>query len=69
MLRISRSPTALCDGAARRTVLQCGAGTGLLGLTVPKLLAAEATGSKPTAKSVIFLFLFLAVQATRSTPT
>lgn len=57
MLRISRSPTTLCDGASRRTVLQC-AGAGLLGLTVPKLLAAEASGPKPTAKSVIFLFLF-----------
>ncbi|WP_425614653.1 DUF1501 domain-containing protein [Anatilimnocola sp. NA78] len=48
-----------CDGLARRTALQA-AGAGLLGLTLPKLLAAEGltTGSKPRAKSVIFLFLF-----------
>jgi len=36
------------------------AGAGLLGLSLPKLLAAEANGvtGSPRAKSVIFLFLF-----------
>jgi hypothetical protein len=48
------------DSAAaytRRAVLRIG-GLGLCGLTVPKLLAAEAVKSaiKPRAKSVIFLF-------------
>ncbi len=46
----------------RRQILQAG-GAGLLGLTLPKLLAAEeARGSAPLsgarAKSVIFMFLF-----------
>jgi hypothetical protein len=43
----------------RRTALQA-AGAGLLGLSLPKLLAAEQAGAthKPRAKSVIFLFLF-----------
>lgn len=45
--------------SSRRQVLQAG-GAGLLGLSLPKLLAAESV-SRPTkgrAKSVIFLFLF-----------
>jgi hypothetical protein len=46
------------DGT-RRTLLQAG-GAGLLGLSLPRLLAAEAAGSgtPARAKSVIFLFLF-----------
>lgn len=55
---------ATCNRLSRRTVLEA-AGAGLLGLTLPKLLAAEqkaasASGSSPPprAKSVIFLFLF-----------
>lgn len=46
---------------SRRAVLRIG-GAGLLGLTMPKLMAAEANASgakaaiKPRAKSVIFLF-------------
>jgi hypothetical protein len=53
-----RSHTA-CDGVSRRNLLQAG-GAGLFGLTLPKLLQAEAAspGRKPRAKSVIFLFLF-----------
>ena len=41
----------------RRPFLQA-AGTGLFGLTLPKLLQAEELGSRPRAKSVIFVFLF-----------
>ena len=47
------------QGFSRRHLLQAG-GAGLLGLSVPKLLAAEATQPpvRARAKSVIFLFLF-----------
>lgn len=43
----------------RRAMLQVG-GSGLLGVSLEKVLAAEetVTGPKPRAKSVIFLFLF-----------
>lgn len=61
MLRIDGHPRAACDGTSRRAVLEA-AGAGLLGLTLPRLLAAEeaAVGRSKTAraKSVIFLFLF-----------
>lgn len=59
MLNIPGRPQRVCSGWTRRQILQAG-GAGLLGLSLPKLLAAEATGSvKPArAKSVIFLFLF-----------
>lgn len=58
MLTILGRKRAACDGMSRREILQA-AGAGLLGLSLPKVLAAEA--QKPTAaraKSVIFLFLF-----------
>src|SRR5919197_457196 len=44
---------------SRRRMLQVG-GLGLLGLTMPKLLAAEALkkGPKARARSVIFLYQF-----------
>jgi hypothetical protein len=47
------------SGMSRRELLQAG-GAGLLGLTLPKLLAAEqlAGSSRPKARSVIFLYLF-----------
>ena len=50
---------AACDQLARRQLLQAG-GAGLLGLTVPRLLAAEQAQPRQPgrAKSVIFLFLF-----------
>ncbi|MFQ5733664.1 MAG: DUF1501 domain-containing protein [Planctomycetaceae bacterium] len=59
MLTVLGNATPTCDGPTRRQLLQAG-GTGLLGLTLPKLLAAEAQQppTKPRAKSVIFLFLF-----------
>jgi hypothetical protein len=49
------------DALSRRTLLKVG-GLGLLGLTLPRLLQAEAQqkgrGPKPRAKSVIFLFQY-----------
>ncbi|MGE0607621.1 MAG: DUF1501 domain-containing protein [Pirellulales bacterium] len=56
MLTIQSGPSATL---ARRQLLQAG-GAGLLGLSLPKLLAAEElqTPLRPRAKSVIFLFLF-----------
>jgi hypothetical protein len=61
MLKIVGRSQRVCSGWTRRQVLEAG-GAGLLGLTLPKLLAAEATATAnakpPRAKSVIFLFLF-----------
>jgi hypothetical protein len=59
MLNIVGRPQRVCSGWTRRQILQAG-GAGLLGLSLPKVLAAEAIGSAaaPRAKSVIFLFLF-----------
>jgi len=59
MLNILGSPQRACDGWTRRQMLQAG-GAGLLGLSLPKLLAAEANqpASAARAKNVIFLFLF-----------
>ena len=60
MLSIYGQPRQTCDGYTRREVLAAG-GTGLLGLSLPKVMAAEEL-AKPfsggRAKSVIFLFLF-----------
>ena len=65
MLSISNRTSQTCHGAAsslkltRRTMIEaCGAG--LLGVSLPKVLAAEAVAPprSPRAKSVIFLFLF-----------
>ncbi len=59
MLSLDRwMPTA--RGFSRRTVLQAG-GAGLLGMSLPRVLQAEALQApftSPRAKSVIFLFLF-----------
>ncbi len=61
MLNIVGRPRKVCDGWTRREILQAG-GAGLLGLSLPKLLAAESqqpAGARAArAKSVIFLFLF-----------
>ena len=59
MLTIQGRPRKTCDGVARREVLRAG-GAGLLGLSLPQLLAAEsqASGGRSKAKSVIFLMLF-----------
>lgn len=59
MLTIQGKPQTTCDGWTRREILQA-AGAGLLGVNLPKVLAAEQQqpGRTGTAKSVIFLFLF-----------
>jgi hypothetical protein len=60
MLTVLGRGRPVCSGLSRRELLQAG-GAGLLGLSVPKLLAAEdARGNAKhgRAKSVIFLFLF-----------
>ena len=59
MLNVPGNPRRVCSGWTRRQVLQAG-GAGLLGLTLPKVLAAETIAGNvaPRAKSVIFLFLF-----------
>src|SRR5262245_12040654 len=58
MLTISGPGRRACDGVSRRRLLQ--AGTGLLGFSLPRALAAaELDAARPArAKSVIFLFLF-----------
>lgn len=59
MLRIQGKQKHVCDGVSRRDVI-CAGGTGLLGTSLTKLLAAEEQGAivRPRAKSVMFLFLF-----------
>jgi len=59
MLNILGRPRRVCSGWTRRQVLQAG-GMGLLGLSLPKVLAAESASAprSPKAKNVIFLFLF-----------
>ncbi|MFN0196758.1 MAG: DUF1501 domain-containing protein [Planctomycetaceae bacterium] len=60
MLSIQGSSQRVCSGMTRRATLQAG-GAGLLGLSVPQLLAAEHAESpfvNGRAKSVIFLYLF-----------
>ncbi len=62
MLNVLGKSQRVCSGWSRRQILQAG-GAGLLGLSLPKLLAAEAAGPtaprrRGKAKNVIFLFLF-----------
>lgn len=59
MLKILSGPRRACDGKQRRELLQAG-GAGLFGLTLPKVLAAEAARpvGSPRAKSILFAFLF-----------
>ena len=59
MLNILGRPQRACDGWTRRQILQAG-GAGLLGLSLPTLLAAEANqpADRARAKNVIFMFLF-----------
>lgn len=61
MLKIQGRPQQVCNGLTRRTLLEVG-GSGLFGLSLPKLLAAEAAGTssvrRARAKSVMFLYLF-----------
>jgi uncharacterized protein DUF1501 len=60
MLRIDGYPRAACDGVSRRKLLEAAA-AGLFGLSLSRLLAAEANAASslaPRAKSVIFINLF-----------
>lgn len=59
MLTIWGAPSRTCEGVSRRALLQAG-GAGLLGMSVPRLLAAEQNGTtlRPRAKSIIYLMLF-----------
>ena len=61
MLNILGRSQTVCNGLSRRHLMQIG-GAGLLGASLPKLLAAEQIRAKDAAparaKSVIFLFLF-----------
>jgi len=59
MLTVLGKLSRVCEGTTRRQLLQAG-GAGLLGLSVPKLLQAEAQlpFHNARAKSVIFLFCF-----------
>ena len=59
MLTIQGNARRLCDGLTRRELMQVG-GAGLLGMSLPKVLAAEAieTPSAARAKSVLFVFLY-----------
>ena len=59
MLTIQGTSQRVCNGLTRRDVIRA-AGTGLLGTSLPTLLAAEEAGAvvAPRAKSVMFVFLF-----------
>lgn len=67
MLKILGPHSRVCGGLSRRQFVEIG-GAGLLGLTLPKLLAAEENppeprspqprSTRPRARSVIFLYLF-----------
>ncbi|MBM3457636.1 MAG: DUF1501 domain-containing protein, partial [Armatimonadetes bacterium] len=59
MLAIYGRGNAACNGVTRRRMLEAG-GAGLLGLSLPRVLAAEEAIRAPRsrARSVIFLFLF-----------
>ena len=59
MLSILGSPRRDCAGWKRREILQAG-GAGLFGLSLPKVLEAEAAAAstQARAKSVMFLYLF-----------
>ncbi|QDU30131.1 hypothetical protein ETAA8_52500 [Anatilimnocola aggregata] len=59
---LGNSPPTACNRVTRRTALQA-AGSGLLGLSLANVMAAEQLAPstsklKPRAKSVIFMFLF-----------
>lgn len=60
MIRILGRPTRTCHGWSRRDLLRIG-GTGLLGLSLPRILAADPRQSHAgtsKAKSVLFVFLY-----------
>ena len=51
MLRMLSSPRRLCNGLTRRELLEVG-GTGLLGLSLPHLLQADAARAAEAATNV-----------------
>jgi hypothetical protein len=60
VIQIDGRPRTACDGIPRRRLLEA-AGAGLLGLSLPRLLAAEATAGPrraASARAVIFVNLF-----------
>ena len=59
MLTVLGNPRRTCDGLTRRELLQIG-GAGMLGMSLPQLLAAESAASPlvAKAKSMIFVFLY-----------
>ena len=59
MLTVLSGPRRVCSGVSRRELLQIG-GAGLLGLSLPRVLAAQAAqnAGQPRAQSVMFIFLF-----------
>ena len=59
MLTLLGKQSTTCGGLSRRKLMQVG-GAGLLGLSLPRLMAAEEATPfvAARAKSVIFLFLF-----------
>lgn len=59
MLKVLGNPRQTCDGLTRRELLQIG-GAGMLGMSLPQVLAAESHSSPlvARAKSVIFVFLY-----------
>ena len=58
MLTILGRPQRVCDGMTRRMLLQA-AGTGLLGVGLPQVLAAEAARATSTARARSILFLYI----------
>lgn len=59
MLRVLGNPRRACDGITRRTWLSI-AQSGMLGMSLPKVWAAESVSApiRPRAKSVLFVFLY-----------
>lgn len=61
MLTLLGRPQTVCSGLSRRKLLQVG-GAGLLGASLPQVLAAEqsvrGSSTKPRARSIIFIYLF-----------
>lgn len=59
MYRILGNAIKTCDGVSRRDLLQAG-GAGMLGMSLPQVLAAEAIQSpvEARAKAVMFIFLY-----------
>ncbi len=59
MLTVLSQPRQFCDGLTRRQLVQA-ASAGLFGMSLPKVLAAEAGQPvrRARAKSVLFVFLF-----------